>query len=89
MYICVFCLCGSSDSIKLVCGFFSITPIEYPFKDAEPFNFLQPNLPVRDNICSNMISVNALKLEEILIYIDKWCFYNLAFYHLSIYTSFG
>lgn len=69
--------------------FFSITPIEYPFKDAEPFNFLQPNLPVRDNICSNMISVNALKLEEILIYIDKWCFYNLAFYHLSIYTSFG
>lgn len=70
MYICMFCLCGSSDSIKLVCGFFSITPFDYPFKDAEPFNFLQSNLPVRDNICSNMISVNALKLEETLIYID-------------------
>lgn len=69
--------------------FYSITPFDYPLKDAEPFNFLQPNLPVRDNICSNMISVNALKLEEILIYINKWCFYNLAFYHLSIYTSFG
>lgn len=71
MYICIFCLCRSSDGIKLVCVlFYSTTPFDYPLKDAKPFNFLQPNLPVRDNICSTWISVNALELEEILIYID-------------------